>query len=151
MVFPKIKLKQMIGNKSDTMKTILITGINGYLGSHLAKKLSSQYKIIGLEYSLTNLFRIKNCDYIVYQSSNDILESLFQEQIIDIIIHTATFYGRNEEDNKQLFYSNLEFPFRLLEKAIDNKCKIFLNTDTVLDRFVSSYALTKKQFNDWLW
>ena len=41
------------------MKTILITGINGFLGSHLAKGLSKDYKIVGLEYSVRNLFRLK--------------------------------------------------------------------------------------------
>jgi len=41
------------------MKTILITGINGFLGSHLAKALSSEYNIIGLEYSIENLFRVR--------------------------------------------------------------------------------------------
>ena len=48
------------------MKTILITGINGFLGSHLAKTLSEKYNIIGLEYSLENLFRIAECNYKVY-------------------------------------------------------------------------------------
>ena len=133
------------------MKTILITGINGYLGSHLAKTLASEYNIIGLEYSLDNLFRIKNCKYKVYQSNDDILDTVFTEQNIDIILHTATFYDKNNEDYKQLFNSNLKFPFLLLDKAIEYKCNIFVNTDTVLNRFVSPYSLTKQQFNDWLW
>jgi len=141
----------MIGNKFKTMKTVLITGINGYLGSHLAKTFASDYNIIGLEYSLNNLSRIKNCNYKVYKSSNYILDNLFNEHFIDIIIHTSTFYGRNEEDIKKLFVSNLIFPFNLLDKAIEKKCSLFVNTDTVLERFVSPYSLTKQQFNDWLW
>ena len=40
------------------MKTLLITGINGYLGSELAKKYDKEYNVIGLEYTLENLFRI---------------------------------------------------------------------------------------------
>ena len=33
------------------LKTILITGINGYLGSKLAKRYSQEYKVIGDEYA----------------------------------------------------------------------------------------------------
>jgi nucleoside-diphosphate-sugar epimerase len=133
------------------MKTILITGINGFLGSHLAKTLSNDYNIIGLEYSLNNLFRISECNYNVYSAQDDIPEAIFTEQTIDIIIHTATFYGRNNEDFIKLFNSNLYSPFNLLDKAIHHGCKLFVNTDTVLDRFVSTYALTKRQFQEWLY
>lgn len=41
------------------MKKILITGINGFLGSHIAKNLRNDYNIIGLEYENKNLFRLK--------------------------------------------------------------------------------------------
>ncbi len=132
------------------MKTILITGINGYLGSHLAKTFQPDHTIIGLEYSLENLFRIESCGFPVYESSIDNLNLIFNKYAIDTIIHTATFYGRNNEDLEQIFSSNLHFPFVLLNKAIANKCSLFVNTDTVLDRFVSPYSLTKKQFDDWL-
>ena len=133
------------------MKTILITGINGYLGSHLAKFLSVNYNIIGLEYSLENLFRIKDNDFKVYSVENGIPDKLFTEQTIDIIIHTATFYGRENEAVKNIANANLFIPFDLLDKAIENNCNLFINTDTVLDRFVSTYALTKHQFQEWLY
>ena len=133
------------------MKTILITGINGYLGSHLAKFLSVNYNIIGLEYSLENLFRIKDNDFKVYSVENGIPDKLFTEQTIDIIIHTATFYGRENEAVKTIANANLFIPFDLLDKAIENNCNLFINADTVLDRFVSTYALTKNQFQEWLY
>lgn len=133
------------------MKTILITGINGYLGSHLAKALASEYTIVGLEYSLENLFRIRDQNLKVYSVENGIPENLFTEQEIDIIIHTATFYGRANEAVKTIAHANLFIPFGLLDKAITYNCKLFINTDTVLDRFVSPYALTKRHFQEWLY
>lgn len=133
------------------MKTILITGINGFLGSSLAKALSAEYNIVGLEYSLENLFRIADSNYKVYSAKDGIPHELFLEQKIDIIIHTATFYGKNNEDYSQMFNANLHSPFSLLDKAILNGCKLFINTDTVLDRFVSTYALTKRHFQEWLY
>jgi len=132
------------------MKTILITGINGYLGSNLAKRYAKDYTVVGLEYDTTDLFRLKDHQFEVYASKDGIPEDLFQKHKIDVIIHTATFYGRNNESNGQMTYANMYLPQLLLEKAIKNGCSFFINTDTVLDRFTSSYALTKKQFKDWL-
>lgn len=138
----------MIGNN---LKTILITGINGFLGSHLAKALSVEYNIIGLEYSLENLYRIRDCNLNVYSVESGIPDNLFEDNKIDIIIHTATFYGRQNEAVEKIVQANLFIPFDLLDKAITNKTGIFINTDTVLERFVSAYALTKRHFQEWLY
>jgi nucleoside-diphosphate-sugar epimerase len=132
------------------MKTILITGINGFLGSSIAKALSHKYNIIGIEYSLDNLFRIANCNYKIYSTKDDIPDSIFTEQTIDIIIHTATFYGKDHENPLFMYNSNLNSPFILLNKAILHGCQLFINTDTVLDRHVNTYSLTKHQFREWL-
>jgi CDP-paratose synthetase len=133
------------------MKTILITGINGYLGSYLAKALSNEYNIVGLEYSLENLFRIAENNYKVYSAKDGISGEIFTSQPIDIVIHTATFYGKNNEDYIQMLNTNLYSPLKLLDIAIKHKCQLFVNTDTVLDRFVNTYALTKRQFQEWLY
>jgi len=133
------------------MKTILITGINGFLGSHLAKRLSTNNYIIGLEYQPENLFRLKGFDFEVFDSSNESMRTVFEKRKIDFIIHTATFYGRNNEDIHQIAETNLFMPFHLLNLAIKSNVTAFINTDTVLDRFVSAYALTKNQLKDWLY
>lgn len=130
---------------------ILITGINGYLGSNLAKSLDKNCNIIGLEYSLHNLNRIKDYNFKIYSVENGIPDELFVDNDIDIIIHTATFYGRQNESVKTIANANLFIPFDLLDKAIKNRSKAFINTDTVLDRFVSTYSLTKNHFREWLY
>jgi len=132
------------------MKTILITGINGYLGSKLAKRYAKKYNIIGLEYSIENLFRLEDENFEVYESKDIIFDTIFKNHSIDYIIHTATFYGKEQESDGKMMYANTYLPQLLLEEAIKNDCSLFINTDTVLDRFTSSYALTKKQFRDWL-
>lgn len=138
----------MIGNKK---KTILITGINGFLGSNLAKALATNYNILGLEYGLDNLHRIKDCNFKVIDVKNGISKNLFARNKIDIIIHASAFYGRENETIKTIAHANLFLPFDLLDKAIENRCPLFINSDTVLDRFVSTYALTKRQFHEWLY
>lgn len=139
----------MIGHSR--MKTILITGINGYLGSSLAFFLRGGYKVIGLEYSLQNLYRLAGGDFKVYSVEDGIPAGLFEEQRIDIIIHTATLYGRLNEGVKTIADANLSSPFALLDMAIERGCPRFINTDTVLDRFVSPYALSKRHFQEWLY
>lgn len=136
--------------KNTEKKTVLITGINGFLGSHLAKRLSNDYYIIGLEYSIDDLYRLDGFSFKVYSSQSENWVNIFKENEIDIIIHTATFYGRNNEDITQIAQTNLFLPFQLLELAIKNNITMFINTDTVLERFVSPYALTKRQFQEWL-
>lgn len=120
------------------MKTILITGINGYLGSKLAKRYATEYNVIGLEYEINNLFRLKDENFTVFSTKQGIPQELFLGSRIDIIIHTATFYGRNQETNGEMSYANMYLPQLLLEEAIKNSCSLFINTDTILDRFTSS-------------
>ncbi len=51
----------------------------------------------------------------------------FQEHgKVDAMIHTATCYGRQEENATVVFEANTGFPLRLLEAAT------FFNTDTIL-------------------
>ncbi|MDR1896758.1 MAG: NAD-dependent epimerase/dehydratase family protein, partial [Prevotellaceae bacterium] len=133
------------------MKAVLITGINGFLGSHLAKRLSKHFRVIGIEYNIADLFRLNEFDFKVVDSTPRSITNLFKEESIDIIVHTATFYGRNKENIKQITGTNLVMPFNLLDLAIETQVKTFINTDTVLDKFVSAYALTKNQLKDWLY
>lgn len=133
------------------MKTILITGINGYLGSNLAKRYKGEYNVIGLEYDINNLYRIRNENFKVYPTKDGISEGIFEDNKIDIIIHTATFYGRDKESNSKMLYANTFLPLNLIDKALNYKVDLIINTDTVLNRYTSSYALTKKQFRDWLY
>ena len=65
------------------MKTILITGINGYLGSNLAKRYSKKYKIVGLEYDTYDLYRIKDDQFEVFASKDGIPDALFKNHEID--------------------------------------------------------------------
>lgn len=132
------------------MKTVLITGINGFLGSHLAKKLHDKYNVIGLEYSLDNLWRLEGYSFPVFLSDSNSMQKVFENYKIDIIVHLATFYGKNDEEIQLMLNSNLLMPFSLLDHAIKNKSEVFINTDTALSRYVSAYSLTKKQFHDWL-
>jgi dTDP-4-dehydrorhamnose reductase len=135
------------------MKIILLTGGTGYLGSKILKQLvDNGYNIILLKRSFSNPVRIK--EYINKVIFYDIdlvpLERIFSENTIDTIVHCATNYGRGENDPLHVIEANLLLPLKLLELGKKYHVKSFINTDTILDKRINYYSLSKKQFKDWL-
>jgi nucleoside-diphosphate-sugar epimerase len=135
------------------MKIILLTGGTGYLGSKILKQLvDNGNTIILLKRSFSNPVRIKEYFYkiIIYDIDLVPLETVFRENNIDTIVHCATNFGRNENDPLHVIEANLIFPLKLLELGKKYHVKHFINTDTILDKRINYYSLSKKQFKDWL-
>jgi CDP-paratose synthetase len=132
--------------------TVLITGITGYLGSNLAKFLAKRtYKIIGIVRENSDLKELTDIyDHITLynNSSRKDLELAFTNHPIDIIIHTATSYGRADELIDQILESNVVFPSMLLEIAVKHSVPVFINTDTALPSELNLYSLTKHLFKE---
>ena len=137
-----------------TKKTLLITGGTGYLGSRLINNLIYEFNIICLYRTKKSINKILNLkkiqEKIVFISYKNInYKNILKKYNVNIILHCATNYGRNQED-ENIVESNLLLPLRLLKASINSGCECFINTDTILDKRVSSYTLSKKHFRDWL-
>ena len=134
-------------------KKILMTGITGYLGSQLAKTLLAKgYDVVALKRSSSSLKRIESIlsEIALYDFEMlDRNEPFRSNPEIDVIIHTATSYGRNNETARQVTETNTLRPLHLLDAAISAGVKVFINTDTALDKYLNSYSLSKKQFMEW--
>jgi len=143
------------------MGTILLTGATGFLGSHLLKTLliKTDNDVIILKRSFSNTWRIK--DVIVSKrvktfdiDKNPIANIDFKN--IDTIIHCATEYGRSDNSCFSVLESNLMFPIKLLELAVKNNVKTFINTDSYFNKenmsysYLLNYSLSKKSLNLWL-
>ncbi len=135
------------------MLRILLTGASGYLGSHLAHAfLNSGHEVAILKRSTSCMNRIADItnQIITFDVDIDTVRAPFENLgHIDAIVHTATCYGRNNENPVDIFKTNTLFPLELLEAAAFFKTKTFFNTDTVLHEHLNAYALSKKQFRLW--
>jgi len=133
--------------------TILITGATGFLGSYLVKYfVNHKYDVIALKRSTSDTYRIDS--YLnkisFYNADKTALSTIFKDNKVDIVIHTVTDYGRKNVSVTSLVNTNLMFGLELLETSIATNVKAFINTDTLLQRDINAYALSKAQFVEWM-
>lgn len=136
--------------------TVLLTGATGFLGSHLLESLVNKgYMVVVLKRSFSDTWRINHIldKARVYDIDLVPLEKPFKENKIDVVIHTATNYGKKNERPIKIIDSNLIFPIKLLDIAVRFNAVTFFNTDTFFDtsyNYLKTYTLSKKQLTDWL-
>lgn len=133
--------------------TILLTGATGFLGSSLLKSLMlNDYDVVVLKRSFSDVRRIEwALDRITYYDLDKVeLYSIFEKHSFSMVLHCATDYGRKAVDSTQLVEANLILPLHLLQLTVKFNIRVFINTDTILDKRVSEYSLSKKQFVEWL-
>jgi len=134
-------------------KTILITGVTGFLGSHLVRMLlKNNYKLIGIKRATSSFYRISDIAENItwYTTEKTDLLNIFQNHKIDTILHCATDYGRKTTNPLSTLEANLILPLELLDIASNAGVKTFINTDTILDKRINNYTLSKKHFYEWL-
>lgn len=136
----------------DEQKAVLLTGANGFLGSYVLRSLVKRYHVVILIRSFSDISRIEDLMPLchVYYLDQVELEDIFRKRPIDFIVHCATHYGRRDKEPIKIIEANLIYPLRLLLLAVRHKVSHFINTDTILDKRISQYSLSKKQFLDWL-
>ena len=138
---------------------VLLTGATGFLGSHLLKALVSKgYEVVVLKRSTSDMWRLKGFENTFKSYDIDLvpLQMAFEEQPIDIVIHTACAYGKKGESMQEILETNLMFGVKLLNTSISFNSKSFFNTGTFFNigalsyKYLNYYALSKKQFEEWL-
>ena len=83
---------------------ILITGVNGFAGSHLREYLQTKYKLYSPTHKELDLLNEKAVDVF------------FKSHKIDVVIHTALVGGsRKEESKESALDSNLRMFFNILK------------------------------------
>ncbi len=133
--------------------TILLSGATGFLGSYLLKRFIQEgFRVIALKRSTSNPYRIEKVidKAIFYDIDTTDIEEIFERHDIDIVLNTVTDYGRINKKISDILDTNLIFSIKLLENAIKNGVKSFINTDTLLEKEINAYALSKNQLVQWM-
>lgn len=117
-------------------KTVLVTGSNGFIASYFIKKYRTQYNIIGID--IIESLNKDNCDkqYIGDVCNTELINDIFRNHDIDIVIHTAAEKSLVIcENNKERAYDvNYSASISLSKIASANNAKfIFLSSDQVFD------------------
>jgi nucleoside-diphosphate-sugar epimerase len=141
------------------MATLVLTGANGFLGCHLLEAFcAAGHHVICLKRSTSDLWRVPEAllphsDLAAVRWIDvDIapVHTAFEGQAVDAIVHTACHYGRNGASLADVLRSNLMYGMQVLDAGLAAQVPLFINTDTLLPRTINPYALSKKQFVDWL-
>jgi len=140
---------------------ILITGGGGFLGYHIVKGLINYgiNNVFVLEHSTFNPERLsalyKNITIIYIDKKDN--NSIIEDYCIDIVIHIATFYGRDGVDINNIIETNITLPLSLLYSAKSTNRKItYINTDTFFNNgefkynYLGDYTFSKMVAHDWL-
>lgn len=140
---------------------VLITGVSGYIGSHLAGFLSKypELDVYGLSRTeiLDDDIRMLIMDTKVFKLDEDSLHNILSSIRPDVVIHLASCFLTQHTyyDIKNLIQSNIEFPTELLEAMRGVGTKRIINAGTSWQHYnsecydpVNLYAATKQAFED---
>lgn len=120
--------------KMSKLKTVLITGNNGFIGSYFVKKYHKKYNIIGLDIKESFDKNVCATQYIGDICNRKLIQNIFENHDIDIVIHTAAeksliICENNKED---VYETNYCASIYLAGIAARNNAKfIFISSDQV--------------------
>ena len=140
---------------------IVLTGATGFLGSNLlGKLLVDGYEVAAIVRTNSSLARIENWtshpNIRLYNVEEINPRIIFEENKIEVIVHTATEYGRGGGAISNILEPNLILPVRLIELGIEYDTACFINTDSYFNKGGSTYSnllnysLSKKSLLVWL-
>jgi CDP-paratose synthetase len=134
----------------------LITGITGFLGSHVARRLVQDgWQVVGLKRSTSNIKKLEDIagKITFHDIDAEPITGVFSEDNrFDAILHFATEYGRDRSGSSPLLKSNVHFPLQIWEQAVQSRVPVFINADTCYTleyKHLQNYTLSKKQFAQW--
>ena len=137
----------------------MLSGATGFLGSHLLSALLEEgHRVVVLKRSTSSLLRIQRLmdEIVFYDIDKCELDDIFADECIEVVIHVATCYSREQKNELDIIDTNIVLGISLLKHAVKYGVRIFINTDTffntdnLLASHMHGYSLSKKQFIEWL-
>jgi CDP-paratose synthetase len=136
--------------------SLLVTGGTGYIGKEFIKAFYSDYDIVALVRSSSDISQLEGigCKIEKFDSFEDI-KDVFESYAISGVVHFAShvIIEHNSNDIKNLINGNIEYGVYLLELSKNYNTKWFINTGTFWQHYlggdynpVNLYAATKEAF-----
>lgn len=145
------------------MKKVLITGITGYIGSHLARDLLPEYEVYGLVREPLNQTYIEDIapqiHFVYYDGCYNSMKTALETSRPDLVYHLAAYYtgAHGAEHVPKLIESNVTLGAYLLEAMTACGVPALVYATTYMTHYqgadyrpVNLYAATKQAFSDLL-
>lgn len=144
------------------MKRVLITGITGYIGAHLAKELlKCGIEVNGLVRQPLNTTYISDIQHklnlYIYDGTYDSVLNAIKQADPDFVFHLATYYARNHsaQELTAMNHCNILYGNYVLEAMRTCEVRHIVYTSTVFCHYqqdsynpLNLYAATKQAFFD---
>jgi len=135
------------------LKTALVTGATGFIGSHLCKALVKASWNVHVLTRGNSKLAVAGGQIQHHQIGSKPLREIWNAlPPVKAIFHLATEYGRGSTPVYETISTNLLFPIELLELGAKGSKPLFIATDTCYQTsypYLRPYTLSKKQFADW--
>jgi nucleoside-diphosphate-sugar epimerase len=138
------------------VKTVLVTGVTGFLGSHIARALVQHgYQVHGTKRATSNLVGLSDLmEKVTFHDVDRIEDGQWLNGLprLHAVLHFATNYGKEPNQAWSVFQINTILPFLLLQRSIAEETPLFLNADTCYQTgygHLQAYTLSKQQCRQW--
>lgn len=140
------------------MKTALVTGSTGFIGSHLVNGLLAagwQVHVVVRKPPVRTLWDSARVHIHHHDGSTESLVSMMREARPDVVFHLASLFlsSHRVEDVVPLMQSNVQFSAQLVEAMHQSNCDRLVDTGTSWQHYqgmayspVNLYAATKQAF-----
>ncbi len=145
------------------MRRVLITGVTGYIGSHLARSLLEDSLVFGLARRPVNLEYISDMEgrlrLLPFDGGYDSVEAAVREARPEIVYHLAAYYtgGHGALESPRLLEANITLGAYLLEAMAACRVPALVYASSVMAHYggaayrpLNLYAATKQAFADLL-
>lgn len=128
-------------------RKILVTGGNGFIGSHVVRKLLAQGdKPVILTRNSSDMWRLKAIinKISVFNVDEMPLDELFKSENLSGVINLVTYYKKQNsfEDIDKMVDSNIKFPSQLLQLCKDYNVSIFITAGSYFQYGINFFSST---------